>query len=359
MTEKEDAYHMERPKIAAVVVAFNRKQLLLECLEALKNQTYPLDAIFVIDGPSTDGTPEALLENKYINELPPEEHRENSWETRNSIFGREGHKIVVNYVRLYEDVGGSGGFHEGIKRACNECYNWIWIMDDDAKAEENSLEELVKYINLPDVVALASTVKNPYGDICKAHRGYISFNKIFPMMQVPLDEKLYSTIEPVAIDFASFVGLLIKSDAVKIIGLPRIDFFIYHDDVEYSLRLATCGCIYLVASSIVRHNDTAKTSDLIKRKALGRTSYRMPYHKLIKSYYAIRNLTYLGKKYSKQKSKFYLEIIHRWLLNIIGISLFDDNKFHRMQLVTSAYLDGLRGIFDNNKPKNIINMRKQ
>lgn len=58
-------------KISAVVVTFNRKKLLLECLNALRNQTYPLDAIFIIDGPSTDGTPEALLECGYIKELPP------------------------------------------------------------------------------------------------------------------------------------------------------------------------------------------------------------------------------------------------------------------------------------------------
>ena len=46
-----------KEKIAAVVVTYNRKELLFQCLDALLKQTYPLDAIYIIDNASTDGTP--------------------------------------------------------------------------------------------------------------------------------------------------------------------------------------------------------------------------------------------------------------------------------------------------------------
>lgn len=38
-----------KEKICAVVVTYNRKDLLVECLNALKNKTYPLDGIYIID----------------------------------------------------------------------------------------------------------------------------------------------------------------------------------------------------------------------------------------------------------------------------------------------------------------------
>ncbi len=57
----------KRDTIAAVVVTYNRKELLIECLDALMNQTYPLDGIYIIDNASSDGTPELLLEKGYIN----------------------------------------------------------------------------------------------------------------------------------------------------------------------------------------------------------------------------------------------------------------------------------------------------
>ena len=42
--------------ICAVVVTFNRKKLLLHCLNALKEQTHALSHVVVIDNASTDGT---------------------------------------------------------------------------------------------------------------------------------------------------------------------------------------------------------------------------------------------------------------------------------------------------------------
>ncbi len=45
-----------KPSVAAVVVTYNRKVLLKECLDALLAQTRPLDSIIVVDNASTDGT---------------------------------------------------------------------------------------------------------------------------------------------------------------------------------------------------------------------------------------------------------------------------------------------------------------
>ena len=53
--------------ICAVVVTYNRKKLLGECLDALLHQTRPLDSIIVIDNASTDGTYEYLNERRLIN----------------------------------------------------------------------------------------------------------------------------------------------------------------------------------------------------------------------------------------------------------------------------------------------------
>ena len=346
-------HHMKKSKVAAVVVTFNRKQLLLECLNALIHQTYRLDAIFIIDGPSTDGTPEALLDNSYINELPPEEHHGYSWSTTNAIL-RQDKGPLIRYIRTYDDIGGSGGFYEGVKYAYEEGYKWIWLMDDDAEPTKNALEDLIAYANLPNCIALASTVKNLTGEISEFHRGTFSLNRYFPSMQKPLDKEAYSKNEPVKIDFASFVGPLIKSDAISEVGYPNRNFFIHHDDVEYCLRLTKVGQLYLVPNSIIIHKEHSKTSNTSKNANNSRIKQRVPYTKLWRTYYGKRNLVYLGHTYSKNKVRFIIDLIKTWTLNIISITIFDDNKLNRIRFVTSAYLDGLQGTFDNNKPKRIL-----
>jgi len=39
---------------------------------------------------------------------------------------------------------------------------------------------------------------------------------------------------------------------------------------------------------------------------------------------------------------------------IAGIILYDDHKYKRIKFILSAYFDGLKGKFDNNKPKRIL-----
>ncbi len=341
-------------KIAAVVVTFNRKKLLLECLEALKSQTYPLDAIFIIDGPSTDGTPEALLECGYIKELPPKEGNW-SWETKNVIYSPINNKpIKVHYVRLYEDVGGSGGFYEGVKRAYEEGYDWIWLMDDDAEPKEDALEKLVWYTNLPDAVALACLKVDEKGNVLYYHRGYFYFDDVFKHIVKPINDSDYKNKDFVEIDHASFVGILVNSKAIRKIGFPDRRFFIHFDDVEYCIRLRKVGRVYLIPNSIIVHKENIKKTGLIKRKFLGRTVYQVPYTKLWKTYYGTRNLIYLGRIYSKSKLKFYFKLLKRWMIAVRAIILLDDHKIKRIQFITSAYLDGLKGRFDNEKPRRIL-----
>jgi GT2 family glycosyltransferase len=43
-------------KIAAVVVTYNRKDCLINCLNAIRLQTLPPDIMYIIDNHSTDGT---------------------------------------------------------------------------------------------------------------------------------------------------------------------------------------------------------------------------------------------------------------------------------------------------------------
>lgn len=102
-------------RVCAVIVTYNRKELLRECLQAVLSQTRPPDHVLVVDNASTDGTPEMLRE-----EFPQ-----------------------VEVLRLPENQGGAGGFHEGMKRAYEQGFDWLWLMDDDTLPSPRALEVLL------------------------------------------------------------------------------------------------------------------------------------------------------------------------------------------------------------------------
>ena len=352
-------HSVKKDTICAVVVTYNRKALLLECLEALRKQTRPLDAIYIIDNASTDDTPEVLLKNNYIPELPPS-NLEKPWENSFSIanfpikINNSRSKINIHYVRMNENTGGAGGFYEGVKRGYEKGYDWLWLMDDDAEPKEDALEKLSEYfVEKDNISALASVVKNSKG-ISYNHRGLVDFKKIFPLIQKPLKTEFYEINKIIEIDTASFVGILVNKKAIQKIGYPKKEFFIHHDDIEYCIRLRQAGRILLVTGSIIFHKEVAGKQRGAYKHFLGKGSLRTQFDKLWISYYGRRNLIWLGKRYSIDKFNFYLTGLGIYLRTVIGIIIYDNHKLRRIKFITNAYLDGLTGIFDNKKPKKIL-----
>src|SRR5260370_443057 len=116
--------------VAAVIVTFNRKGLLVRCLEAVRAQTRPCDRVFIIDNASTDGTTELLGNTGLLDGM-------------------------VDYVRLPVNTGSAGGFHEGMRRAYEAGHEWLWLMDDDGCPAPDRLETLISCEDSLDIIGPA------------------------------------------------------------------------------------------------------------------------------------------------------------------------------------------------------------
>jgi rhamnopyranosyl-N-acetylglucosaminyl-diphospho-decaprenol beta-1,3/1,4-galactofuranosyltransferase len=208
--------------VCAVVVTYNRKNLLLECLEALRKQTRPIQSIYLIDNASTDGTPELLLEKGYIKELPPKDLAE-PWEKEFKIKNLTDGKIIkLYYVRMPKNTGGAGGFHEGVKRAYERGYDWLWLMDDDVEPEKNALETLLKYSTISDFIHPRRKDKN--GNIFP-WEGYID---LMTGLRVNLNDISFSTPKGksyTCVNVGCFEGPLIHRNLISKIGFPNKFFF--------------------------------------------------------------------------------------------------------------------------------------
>ena len=214
-------------QIIALVVTYNRKELLKECLNALMRQTRKLDRIVVVDNASTDGTIELFYGD--------------------GIFSNRG----IEYKRVSVNSGGAGGFYAGIKY-CSQLGEWIWLMDDDTIPTNTALENLclaMKKLEDEKISFLASKVIGPNGEpmnlpTIDSRAGTNGYSDWY----MYLDEGI------VKIRTATFVSLLLNCDAVKEIGYPIPWYFIWGDDTEYTLRATqNFGNAFLVGASLVVH----------------------------------------------------------------------------------------------------------
>ncbi len=214
------------PNVTCIVVTYNRKALLEECLDALLAQSFALHQILVFNNCSTDGT-ELLFEKGAKYDLP-----------------------VIRLVNSPENLGGAGGFSKGIELASKEDCDWIWIMDDDTIPDPTALEELMRSAALLDENKesygyLASYVYGPNrepmnvpGHLSKTtENGYSYWYKYLDHGMVTIRE-------------ATFVSIIVKNEAVKKLGYPIAEYFIWGDDTEYTSRLTKeYGVSYMCGKS--------------------------------------------------------------------------------------------------------------
>lgn len=319
--------------ICAVVVTYNRYELLKECLDSLLNQTYKPD-ILVVDNASSDGTETKIRENNYL----------------------ENERII--YKRVEKNLGGAGGFYLGTKFALENGYDYIWLMDDDAEPDLNALEELLKNIDNKKYSAYVPKVMIGTKENCTlstfGHRGNLDYTNCLPAFQKPinLDEYKKNKCE---IEMASFVGILIPISTVKKVGLPESRFFVHHDDSEYSLRLTTIGKILMVNSVNIYHKEK-RQEEKIQRQFLWFKKNRIKFEKLWLKYFGLRNSVFIALKYGKGYKRYFL-MAKLYLELIKDIILYDDEKYTRLVFATSSFLDGIRGVFDNAKPTKILKDR--
>lgn len=235
-------------EIGVVLVTFNRLNELTRSVRLYEQQTIKPSFILVVDNHSTDGTNDFL--NQWVMEDSCIEHR---------------------LITLPENTGGSGGFYVGTKEAVKLNADWIWLADDDAYPEPDAFEKLLKFIDkesIPyeEIAALTSAVCSENG-YSYCHRSRYAIRWLWPTRKHVDHEEYYK--EFFEIDYYSFVGTLIKKEVLIKAGLPRKDFFIYHDDYEHAERVRKIGKILCIPTSRVYHKDNSNAS----RKAVWRDYY--------------------------------------------------------------------------------------
>lgn len=252
-------------KICAIVVTYNRKELLKECLDTLLLQTRPLDSIILIDNASTDGTPQFLKENGYLDNKK------------------------IDYVRLKENTGGAGGFYEGVKKGYEKGFDWLWLMDDDVKADDKCLEKLLLFKN-KKITLVPLRVSNGFNIEESAAVKYNLKNPFLELKEIQvldLYKKKDDLKKNLEIQDFSFEGPLINRKLIKKIGFPKKDFFIFCDDTDYSLKIRreTKEKILLVKDALLYRMVLVNNK---KKREMG-----------WKDYYFLRNVSYIQYKYGE------------------------------------------------------------
>lgn len=253
--------------ICAVIVTFNRLQLLKRVYLSVVNQSHKVSKILVVNnGGDSD-------------------------ETANWLADEALNNPTLHYINQ-KNFGSGGGQEAGMRWAVEKQYNYVWCMDDDGYPEIDCLERLVNQAK--HEIVLGSVIRGIEDMSELAFDTYLTVNnkvQVFNRyneLTTALSGKSYFD------GFACFFNsVLFSRELLLKVGLPKKELFIWGDENEFFARINKEGFIIrTIVDSIFYH---PKDRMPLKKTPFGTVYYAKDDWK---SYCFFRNKCFIMKKYN-------------------------------------------------------------
>jgi GT2 family glycosyltransferase len=217
----------QKPKIAIVYLAFYAEAYLDDVVCALKSLTYPKDRLtfIIVDNPHPEkGNTRKGVEEKLL-----------------PISGLSIPEVV--YLPQEENLGFARGNNIGVDYALKHDFDYIYFHNDDGYLAADVFEPLLDAFAQDKSIALTQSLIMLHPETDRVNTSGNRFHFLgfgYSGEYRTLEKDL--VLAPVSdIGYASGSGLLVSTAIIRKYGAWDEDFFMYHEDTDWSLRLRSLG----------------------------------------------------------------------------------------------------------------------
>ncbi len=278
-------------RVAAVVVTYNRVDVLRESMAALQAQSRPLDEVVVVDNASTDETAAMLGA-----EFP-----------------------TVHVVSMDSNSGAAGGWAAGMEVGLACGHDWLWVLNDDDVPAPRALEHQIDLLAaLPPRTGMLACARNGEDGVPQV-LGARWVGRHLPLGPTP------AGAAAVRADIVTLSATMVSAAMLREIGVLRSDLFMMLEDVDLCLRARDYGWCTWVTTDLL-------TTSLLMGGSGAASAWR--------GYYQTRNhaLIALGRRSPVE--------LFWWLVRtakfVAAAALRRD--WTRVRLRLRGALDGVRGV---------------
>ena len=205
-----------KAKVNVVILNWNRKEMLLDCLKSINELDYPVYEIIVVDNASNDGSAKAVKE-------------------------RFPEVILIENKKNY---GAIGGKNIGLRKALESTVNYIYMVDNDIVGAKDSLSKLIEVAENDPQVGMVGAMMYDYSklDTILSAGGILDYTQNVARGRGcnQKDVGQFNTVEP--IDYLWGGALLVKKNVLEKVGLFDQDYIGYwFEDVDLSVRFLKAG----------------------------------------------------------------------------------------------------------------------
>ena len=304
---------MRELSVCVVIPVYNGRDLVDKCIRALLDQTVKPDMIVCVDDASPDGS------SGYLRRKFP----------------------FVQVLENKANLGVSATYARGIKKAFEDGFERVWLLDQDDVPFKDALENLLEASRGNKLAAFASALVDP------------SATLVYPV----LSRGCRDISKPHVAVVTDFAGMFLDRRLIKDVGLPLAELTMDAGDWEYCLRCRRQGYeMHVVPQSRIRHVPGCPV--MVKRPLMMR-SYELRNGEIrkVSSKHGLTRLDSPQRYYTQTRNtilvmklpyasmffrKFALKLVAKHVLKIL---LYESRKAEKIWMVLRGVIDGLsRGL---------------
>lgn len=347
--------------VSIITVNYNNYPDTIECLDSLLRMDYPAYNIVIVDNFSENDSVKKIedwLSGKHERAgdgrgpIPLRKYTYDGNSLKMHEDGRRGEAssglFGISVIRSSKNLGFGGANNLGAEHAISVYQpDYIWFINNDTVAAPEALRGLVDTLEAHHEAGAAGSKVLLYHDPGRVQflgGGSICFN----YADLPYAGRAdFPSNDAEIKGYITGTSFIIRKEVAARAGLWDDKYFLYVEDVDYSVRIRNAGFkLYFASKSVIYHKNGASTKrKTISKSFLGRKTRRFDIGNYQSTfYYEFRNWIYFNKKNRNFFYKlFYFPIYLPYYVAgmVFFVILFDDHKSSRLRIMWKALTDGL------------------
>lgn len=247
---------MSHPLVVSIVVNWNLKKDLLECLDSLRQVDYAAHRIIVVDNGSTD----------------------------DSVSFVSTHYPDVDVIALPQNKGYAAGLNAGILQALEQNAVYAFLLNNDTVVDKHAISRLVEVLESNPEVGVATPKILFYHE---RDRIFSLGDRIYPFLPLPVgfgygkrESPRYQKI--MEFDYVTGCAMMVRIEVFRKVGLFDTSYFMYYEDADFCRRVRDHGYrIVCVGDTVVYHKAAQSTNQnqtvMIRIRARNRVRFYRRY----------------------------------------------------------------------------------
>ncbi|MGL4610998.1 MAG: glycosyltransferase family 2 protein [Trueperaceae bacterium] len=253
-----EKYSVE-PLVYIIIVNYNGWKDTVECLTSLTRLTYSHFNVVVVDNDSSDNS-ETIIRQHFPDRT---------------------------MLQSGKNLGFAGGNNLGIRYAIQKNTDYVWLLNNDTVVDPESLSYLVKRMQ-----------EKPSAGMCGSRLLYYDRKEIVQVLggstynkwlgvQKPIGEgesaDIIHTPNEIEAQLSYIIGasLLVSRALIETIGYMNEDYFLYYEEIDWSIRAKDKYTLAYAPQSVVYHKEGS---------TIGTTKSQIPSAKRLRSeFYSLRS----------------------------------------------------------------------